>query len=59
MNAPGPIVANWLREQGHDVFSVYEQARGLSDDAIVRNAFSERRILITNDKGFGAKVYRE
>lgn len=25
----GPSVARWLREQGYDVFSVYEQARGL------------------------------
>jgi hypothetical protein len=25
----GPTVAGWLREQQHEVFSVYEQARGM------------------------------
>jgi len=55
----GPEVARWLRGQQHDVFSVYEQARGMDDDAIVRKTFAENRILITNDKDFGEKVYRE
>jgi predicted nuclease of predicted toxin-antitoxin system len=54
----GPIVAEWLRGQGHEVFSVYEQARGLDDDAIVWKAFTEKWILITNDKDFGEKIYR-
>ena len=30
----GPAVARWLRGQQHDVFSVYEQARGMNDDEI-------------------------
>ena len=55
----GPAVAQWLRAQKHDVFSVYEKARGMDDDDIVRKAFAEDRILITNDKDFGEKVYRE
>lgn len=55
----GPAVARWLRSRGHDVFSVYEQARGLSDDAVLRRAVSESRILITNDKDFGEKVFRD
>jgi predicted nuclease of predicted toxin-antitoxin system len=55
----GPAVARWLREQGHEVFSVYEQARGLEDDTIIQKAFEENWILITNDKDFGEKVYRE
>lgn len=28
----GPSVARWLREQGHDVFSVFEQARGKDNE---------------------------
>jgi predicted nuclease of predicted toxin-antitoxin system len=52
-------VARWLIEQGHQVFSVFEQARGLDDDAIIQKAFAENWILITNDKDFGEKVYRE
>jgi len=35
----GPIVARWLRQQGHDVFSVYEQARGMDDDDILAKSF--------------------
>ena len=55
----GPAVAKWLREQKHDVFSVYNEARGLDDDAIVQRAFEENWVLITNDKDFGEKIYRE
>lgn len=55
----GPKAASWLRDQGHEVFSVYEQARGMDDDAMVAKAFAENWILVTNDKDFGEKVYRE
>ena len=46
----GPRVAYWLREQGYEVFSVYEDARGCDDDSIIRKACDENWILITNDK---------
>ena len=55
----GPRVAAWLRGQNHDVFSVYEDARGMGDDDIIALAFAEKRIPITNDKHFREKVYRE
>jgi len=55
----GPAVARWLREQKHEVFSVYEEARGMDDDAVMAKAFAENWILITNDQDFGEKVYRE
>ena len=55
----GPKVAKWLRGEGYNVFSVYEQARGMDDDEIIVKAFDENWILITNDKDFGEKVYRE
>jgi predicted nuclease of predicted toxin-antitoxin system len=55
----GPAVAHWLRQQGHDVFSVYDQARGSDDDKIMEIAKSDGRILITNDRGFGEKVFRQ
>lgn len=54
----GTTVATWLREQGHEVFSVFDEARGATDDAILQKAFAEDWILITNDKDFGEKVYR-
>ncbi|MFP4343665.1 MAG: DUF5615 family PIN-like protein [Anaerolineales bacterium] len=55
----GTAVAHWLREQGHEVFSIYEDARGAEDDWIITKAFTEDWILITNDKDFGEKVHRE
>ena len=54
----GPAVAQWLRTQGHEVFSVYDEARGMLDDDILDKAYSEKWILITNDKDFGEKIYR-
>jgi predicted nuclease of predicted toxin-antitoxin system len=55
----GPRVAQWLRDQGHEVYSVYEQSRGLDDASILQKAVAEDWILITNDRDFGEKVFRE
>lgn len=55
----GPSVARWLREAGHDVFSVYEEDRGIDDDTVIARAVAENRIIVTNDKDFGEKVYRD
>ena len=55
----GPNAAAWLRGQGYGVFSAYEQSRGTDDDFLIAKAFAENWILITNDKDFGEKVYRE
>ena len=55
----GPVVASWLRDQNHEVFSVYDEARGLDDDEVIQKALEGERILITNDKDFGEKVYRD
>ncbi len=41
----GPTVARWLRNQSHEVFSVYEEARGITDDDILDKAFSENWII--------------
>jgi predicted nuclease of predicted toxin-antitoxin system len=55
----GVVVASWIRSLGHEVFSVYEESRGIDDDTVIQKAFDENRILITSDKDFGEKVYRE
>ena len=55
----GPAVAEWLRQKGHEVFSVYDKARGMADEDIIQKAFMDNWILMTNDKDFGEKVYRE
>ena len=49
----GPAVTEWLRSQKHEVFSVFEGARGMDDDDIILKALEENWILITNDKDFG------
>jgi predicted nuclease of predicted toxin-antitoxin system len=56
----GPAVARWLRDTaGHDVASVYDEMRGADDEAVISRAHAEQRILVTNDKDFGEKVYRD
>lgn len=55
----GPSLSRWLQGQGHDVFSVFDQARGISDDEVLHIALENERILITMDKDFGEKIYRE
>ena len=30
----GPAVARWLRDQAHEVFSVYDEARGTADEGL-------------------------
>ncbi len=55
----GSKVANWLRGENHEVFSVFDQARGISDDEVLTKASDENWILITNDKDFGEMVFRE
>jgi predicted nuclease of predicted toxin-antitoxin system len=54
----GPSLATWLADKGHDVFSVFTSARGADDDWVLQKAYSDNRILVTNDKGFGEKIFR-
>jgi hypothetical protein len=44
----GPAVVRWLRRQGHEVFSVYEEARGMEDEDIIH---------LCDVKGHGHKAY--
>ena len=48
-----------MLDRKHTVFSVYDEARGMEDGDIIQKAFVENRILITNDKDFGEKIYRD
>ena len=45
----GTKVAQWLKGQGYEVFSVYDEARGINDNEIIRKAFDDNFILIIND----------
>jgi predicted nuclease of predicted toxin-antitoxin system len=47
-----------LRSDGHDVLYAIESLRGVTDDELLARAFSEQRVLLTEDKDFGELVYR-
>jgi len=47
-----------LRTSGHDVIYAIESLRGANDEEILTRAFSDDRILITEDKDFGEIAYR-
>lgn len=47
-----------LRADGHDVVYVAESMRGAADQEVLAFAFSEARVLITEDKDFGELVHR-
>ena len=46
-----------MRSLHHDVFSVYDEARGLDDESIIEKANRENYVLVTNDKDFGELVF--
>jgi predicted nuclease of predicted toxin-antitoxin system len=55
----GPGLAASLRDQGHEVLSIYDDERGLQDDQVIQRAYEGNWVLITSDKDFGELVYRE
>jgi predicted nuclease of predicted toxin-antitoxin system len=55
----GPVVAAWLSEEGNTVYSVFDQARGMNDTDAIAKCLAENWFLVTNDKDFGEKVFRD
>jgi predicted nuclease of predicted toxin-antitoxin system len=49
----GKELADWLREQGHDVKEVREYNPRMNDDEILDWAKAEGRVIVTMDKDFG------
>jgi predicted nuclease of predicted toxin-antitoxin system len=47
-----------LRSDGHDVVYIKEFEPGALDKEVLGKAFTEGRILITEDKDFGELIYR-
>lgn len=47
-----------MRKRGHDVLYVLETQPGRPDEVVLKQAYQERRILLTEDKDFGELVYR-
>ena len=48
-----------IRNAGFEVYSVYENNRGLSDEAIIDYSRDPPRIILTEDKDFGELVFRD
>ena len=46
----GPAVAQWLRDQGHEAVSVFDNFKGIDDDEVIAKATSEGLIIITNEE---------
>ena len=49
----GISVSKKLKQMNYDSISVIECMRGAEDEAVVKKAIEENRIIITNDKDFG------
>lgn len=54
-----PSITRWLQQQGYDVVSVKSVAAGIDDAAVLKKAYEENRILITHDKGFGERIFKQ
>jgi len=50
-------VAEWLRDNGHDVLEVRTLGRDPWDKALLEFALSQDRVLITPDTDFGELIY--
>jgi predicted nuclease of predicted toxin-antitoxin system len=50
-------VVRALRQAGHDVLAIAEEASAIEDSEVIKLSFSEKRILLTEDKDFGQLVH--
>lgn len=48
-----------LRQDGHEVYSIYESNRGLKNGQVLALANQRQSVLITEDKDFGELLQRE
>ena len=55
-NVDFPVV-QFLRNEGFDVASVAEGYPSIDDASILKRAYEEKRIVVTNDKDFGNLVF--
>jgi predicted nuclease of predicted toxin-antitoxin system len=56
-NVPGAVVAA-LRQEGHDVAWIHEDAPGSPDPEVLEWAQRGNRVLVTFDKDFGELAFR-
>jgi predicted nuclease of predicted toxin-antitoxin system len=56
-SVPGAVVAA-LRQQGHDVVWIHEDAPGSPDPEVLERAQRESRVVVTFGKDFGELAFR-
>lgn len=54
-----PRIIARLRQNGHEVYSIYESSRGLKNGEVLALANQRQAVLITEDKDFGEMLRRE
>ncbi|MEW6751712.1 MAG: DUF5615 family PIN-like protein [Candidatus Latescibacterota bacterium] len=52
-------MAEWLRQQGHDVRAARDLGPDPGDEALLERAAAEGRVLVTMDKDFGQLVFAD
>lgn len=55
----GHRLAEWLRQQGHDVVESRERGADPGDRVLLEWAAAEGRVLVTMDKDFGEFIFTE
>ncbi len=55
----GARLAQWLREQGHEVLEAAQQGDDPGDAEILQRAVNDDRILVTIDTDFGLLIFAE
>lgn len=51
------VTAHLLREAGHDVIAVADEAPGASDPDVIALARAADRVLVTFDRDIGARIF--
>lgn len=49
----------FLRDSAFDVISISEENPSILDPEVLKQAYKQKRVLITNDKGFGRLIFKE
>jgi len=52
-------IATYLKNNDFDVVTITEDFPSIPDQQVLDIAYQQKRILITNDKGFGKLIFKE
>jgi len=53
------LIVEQLRKEKHQVYNIFEMARGSTDVTVLDLANQQKALLITGDKDFGELVFRQ